>query len=292
MSSYSDSIRDEITGHFIAALEKGDIPWHRPWNGVNTLPHNWTTGKQYRGMFNPIYLMMVENSRGFGDSRWGGKGQILKAGGRILRDEFSKPTKILAPLLKPTGEVDANGKPKLECRGWRVVKVWNAAQCEGVPVIEEVEPVDPSVGFEKAAALSAASGADIKHGGNVACYSPIEDNISLPKPGAFKSVSHYWSTHLHELGHWTGHQSRLSRKGITAGALGKTRETYAFEELVAEMSSAMLCHTLGIDAPELMEGHEAYINNWIRTLKSDPKALQRAGSQAQKAMDYLLKNVK
>ena len=147
------------------------------------------------------------------------------------------------------------------------------------------------MGFEQASALSLASGATIKHGGNTACYRPIEDNISLPEPGAFKSVSHYWSTHLHELGHWTGHSSRLNRKGVST-SFGKTRETYAFEELVAEMSSAMLCHTLGIDAPELMEGHEAYINNWIRTLKSDPKALQRAGSQAQKAMDYLLKNVK
>ena len=97
MSSYSDSIRDQYTKHFIDALEKGDIPWHRPWNGVSQFPHNWTTGKPYRG-FNPVYLMMAETARGFNDCRWGGKRQILDSGARILRDEFRKPTCILAPV--------------------------------------------------------------------------------------------------------------------------------------------------------------------------------------------------
>lgn len=293
MSSYSDQVADKITGHFIGALEKGDIPWHYPWDPTkgSTLPNNWTTGKLYRGCYNTFWLMMVESARGFGDCRWAGKKQILKKGGRILRDEFRNSTEVLIPVLKPTDERDANGKPKLRLVGFRVGRVWNAAQCEGVPAIEKVEPVDPSVGFEKAAALSVATGASINHGGGRACYRPTTDDICMPEPGAFKTISHYWATHLHELGHWTGHASRLGREGITGGMF-KSREAYAFEELVAEMASAMLCHTLGIESPELMEGHEAYINNWIRTLKRDPKALQRAGGQAQRAMDYLTRGLK
>ena len=287
MSAYTEKIVSDMTNRFIESLEKGDIPWHKPWNGVSVIPHNFTTGKAYRGVFNPIILWMTEEARGFNDCRWAGKGQILKAGGRILRDEFKRHTEILAPILKPTGELDKKGKPVLRCLGFRAIRVYNAAQCEGLAPVEKPEAIDPSVGYERAAALIANSGSNLSHSGNRAFYRPATDSITMPEAGYFDTLAHYWATNLHEHAHWTGHATRLDRKGVSGGMC--ERSVYAFEELVAEMSAAFLCQVLGIDSPKLMENHEAYLNSWVRVLKSDPKALVNASRDAQKAMDFLLK---
>ena len=86
---------------------------------------------------------------------------------------------------------------------------------------------------------------------------------------------------MHELGHATGHSSRLNRD--QGGSYGTKK--YAFEELVAELSSAFSCASLGI-VPTVR--HADYIGSWLEVLREDSRAIVRAASQASKAADYLL----
>ncbi len=106
--------------------------------------------------------------------------------------------------------------------------------------------------------------------------------------GKLEYRSLYWATSLHEHMHWTGHKDRLNREGITmSGFFGSN--TYAFEELVAEMGAAFLCMRLGVKHDSLLDNHAAYLQNWVKGLKEDPKALMKAASLASKGMNYILK---
>ena len=284
LNTYVESKLQEIVDQMVASLEKGDIPWHKPWNGTPMVPHNFTTGKDYAGILNPIILWMA----GYGDTRWAGGGQLRKSGATILPGNEKKGTPIFAPILKGYWFTDDDGSRRKGSKliGWRVVWVFNAEQCDGIPAAEVIEDIDPTVGYERAAALLEASGIKVTHQGNRACYSPKGDSITMPPAGAFTSLDHYWATMMHELTHATGHSSRLARKGI--GSF-KTHSDYAFEELVAEMGSAFLCQVIGVNRSDIMDNHEAYINSWIRALKRDPQVLLEAAGQARKAMDYVLK---
>jgi antirestriction protein ArdC len=124
----------------------------------------------------------------------------------------------------------------------------------------------------------------LTHGGDSAFYSPARDFISMPPMAAFNSANGYHATLLHESVHATGHKSRLDRD--FSKRFGS--ESYAFEELVAELGSAMLCAHLGIDG-QMQENHVAYIANWLTVLKNDKKAILTASAKAQQALDFLTK---
>jgi antirestriction protein ArdC len=130
----------------------------------------------------------------------------------------------------------------------------------------------------------ACSGATIREGLGEAYYRPGDDLISLPRFEAFKSAAQFYSTAFHELGHWTGHKSRLARD--LRHRFGQN--AYAAEELVAELCSAFLCAEFSIDG-DLR--HAGYIQNWIRLLKADSRAFFAACSKAQAAADYLREQV-
>lgn len=126
----------------------------------------------------------------------------------------------------------------------------------------------------------------IHHHGLRPCYSPAEDEITLPEPGLFESEERYYSTLFHELTHATGHQSRLNRKEITEpNRFGS--DPYRREELVAEMGSAFLCGHCGIEN-RTIDQSASYLQNWLARLKEDRKLVVQAGAQAQKACDFIL----
>ena len=129
--------------------------------------------------------------------------------------------------------------------------------------------------------LIVASGADFRVGGAEAFYAPGADFVAVPPPGAFREPIDWHRTALHELGHWTGHRSRLDRD--QRGAFGSA--DYAREELVAEMASAFACASLSIQ-PTVR--HADYIGSWLAVLREDEKAIFRAASAASKAADHLL----
>ena len=161
--------------------------------------------------------------------------------------------------------------------------VFNVDQCEGLPenyIAPMVSP-DPVLAIAEADALIAASGATFQIGGGEAFYSPSHDFVQVPPQAAFLEPVNWYRTVLHELGHWTGHGSRLDRD--QTGGFGS--EPYAKEELVAEIAAAFTCAALGI-APTVR--HADYIASWLSVLRDDEKAIFRAASQASKASEFLL----
>ena len=161
--------------------------------------------------------------------------------------------------------------------------VFNVDQCEGLPedyIAPMVSP-DPVLAIAEADALIAASGATFQIGGGEAFYNPSHDFVQVPPQAAFHEPVNWYRTALHELGHWTGHGSRLDRD--QTGGFGS--EPYAKEELVAEVAAAFTCAALGI-APTVR--HADYIASWLSVLRDDEKAIFRAASQASKASDFLL----
>jgi antirestriction protein ArdC len=147
----------------------------------------------------------------------------------------------------------------------------------------KAETVEPFAAIERAERLLKESGARILHSViDRAFYEPKGDLITLPLRGGFKSPESYFATALHELTHWTGHEARLNRQ------FGKRfgDQAYAFEELVAEMGAAFLCVSCGILYDTQ---HASYINDWIRILQGNKRAIFTAAAKAQTAMDYVLK---
>ena len=282
-TNYTEQImRDtytEITEKIIAQLEAGVVPWVKPWQAGAVgsafgVPANYSTGRAYRGV-NVLLLW----SAGYPDQRWLTYNQARAAGGNVRKGE--KGTQIV--LFKPYEVRDVkrdDGATKM-IPLIRSFTVFNIAQIDGLPGEAPAGPVaEPApITYTKATALLAQ--AKVVHGGGRACYIPSVDRIHLPELVAFESEAAYWGTALHELTHWSGHESRLNRLEKLARF---SDESHAREELVAEMGAAFLCAQVGI-------GYEArhadYIGHWLKVLKGDKKAIVQAASLAQAAADFI-----
>ena len=283
--------REGMTARILKALEEGTAPWQKPWTG-EAYPINAVSGRRYNGI-NSLLLALIgfEMDQGT-DPRWGTFKQAEKKGWRIKKG--SQGVKIIfsenltTPITDDDGAqvINEDGKPKV--KNFRYVKfftVFHASQIEG---IDEYAPPDFDAveANEKAERILHDSGADIRHGGYEAFYNKRDDFIQLPCKEHFNDTESYYSTALHELTHWSGASSRLSRD--LSGSIGT--EGYAREELVAEISSMFISGETGIpQTEEHFKNHAAYIAGWISLLSSDNNALFKAVSDANKVAEYLLK---
>jgi antirestriction protein ArdC len=136
--------------------------------------------------------------------------------------------------------------------------VFNCDQCDELPdeIATAAPPPPPGLIEPAVEALIKATGIDFRIGGNRAFYAPVEDDVQVPPPHAYFEPINWHRTALHELGHATGHRSRLNRD--QSGSHGTKK--YAFEELVAELSAAFGCASLGI-VPTVR--HSDYIGSWL-----------------------------
>ncbi len=161
--------------------------------------------------------------------------------------------------------------------------MFNVAQCDGLAgdLVTVPPPVPDGVILREVEALIRASGADLRLGGDKAFYSPALDYIQVPRPEAYFEPINWHRTALHELGYWSGAPRRLGRD--LSGSYGS--KSYAREELVAEMTAAFTCATLGI-TPTVR--HADYIGSWLEVLREDDRAIVRAASAASKAAEFLL----
>lgn len=248
------------------------------------MPQNAGTARKYSGI-NVLILWAEGIAKAYTSQRWLTYRQAETAGGNIRRGE--KGTVICyADRFTPKAEAEAARGEDREARQVAFLKrfvVFNVDQCEGLPedfTAPMVSP-DPVLAIAEADALIAASGARFQIGGGEAFFSPSRDFVQVPPQAAFHDPINWYRTALHELGHWTGHGSRLDRD--QKGGFGS--EAYAKEELVAEMAAAFTCASLGI-APTVR--HADYIGSWLSVLRDDEKAIFRAASAASKAGDYLL----
>lgn len=291
---------EQVAETLIAQLERGVAPWQRPWSPGEPstfLPHNPTTGKRYRGI-NAMFLM----AQGRSDTRWLTYKQATAAGAQVRRGERGTPIqywKFSDEEVKrdAKGEIvrDQAGEPvkvqvKLERPRVFTAVVFNGEQIDGMPEMDRVTKV-PSLGgdqegdspaLQRAEQVLKASGARIHHGGNGAFYRPSSDDIHMPDKSRFAGPAGYYATALHELGHWTGHESRLGRD--LAHPFGS--EGYAKEELRAEIASMILGDELGIGYDPGQ--HAAYVKSWIKVLRDDSMEIFRAAADAEKIQEYVL----
>jgi antirestriction protein ArdC len=141
------------------------------------------------------------------------------------------------------------------------------------------------VDFRPAEEAIAATEADIRHGGTKAYYRQTEDYVRLPAKDAFESPAAYYATACHELIHWTGHESRLHRLDKLS-RFGD--QSYAAEELVAELGGSFLTAALGVPNERTLENAAAYVGDWLQVLRSDKRAIFTAASAASAASDFVL----
>lgn len=278
-------VYEDITAKIVGAIETGAatpegwrMPWHQGASGGR--PSNVASGKQYQGI-NTLNLWIEAQARGFGSPMWGTLKQWNAAGARIRAGEKSAPIvfwKDLPPKAAAQEGEEEGGKRFV----LKTSAVFNSAQVEGwegAPVV----PVGGPTAHADAMALVEAARVDLRLEGHRAFYHTLLDFVSVPPPSVFFTQAGFASTLLHEACHWTGHKTRMGRefgKRFGDGA-------YAMEELVAELGAAFLCADLGVEN-EPRDDHAAYIAGWLRVLKSDPRAIFTAATQATKAAEYLL----
>lgn len=260
-------------------LETGTCPWHRPWNKLTTYPQNYVSRRSYNGL-NFLILTMEGRELPF----YLTYKQAHDLGGTVKKGERGMPI-VYWQILKSKTQTDQDGNPK-KVPLLRYYTVFNASQIDGIDF-----PTVPSRTGTEFNPITAAEAVvsnwrhapTIEHGFNSARYCPATDTIQMPSPGSFDTPAHYYATLFHEIGHATGHTSRLSRK--IDNRFGSP--DYSREELVAEMTSAFLCAHCGIDN-STTEQTTAYLASWIKALKGDPRLVVTAASAAQKAANLIL----
>jgi len=278
-SKNSTDIYQSVTDSIIAALEAGVKPWSCPWQrvpGMSGLPSNYATGAAYSGM-NIMLLWSSASEQGFNDSRWMTYKQAKAEGGQVRKGEHGTTAIFYTTLEKENDDGETDYIPML-----KTFTVFNVEQINGLPMSDEV--VFPAVTFEPlppAEALFLNSGATIIEKGQNAFFAPSTDEIHLPERRLFSDAANFYATGLHELIHWCGAKSRLNRE--MKGKFGS--ESYAFEELIAELGSAFLMADLGV-VGEVQ--HESYIASWLKALKNDKRYIFKAASAASKAHRYLM----
>jgi len=273
----------EFADRIVSELEKGVKPWVRPWDpdkaGGPQAPFNPVTGKHYHGI-NVLILGMDLRAFESGDPRWMTYQQAQEKNWQVRKGERST-TIFFAKPLEIDDDEQEDGKKTIKML--KHYPVFHASQIDGippykVPSIEEAPWTRP----EAADIIMKNSGAVIRIGGDRAFYSPSTDHIQLPPESAFRGPAEYATTGLHELGHWTGHPSRLNRP--LQNRFGSA--AYAMEELRAEMASAFVTSIIGI--PTDIPQHASYLSSWIKALKDDKREIFRAAADAQRIADMEL----
>lgn len=275
---------ETVTEKIVESLRRGVVPWRKPWKDAHALPINLASGKAYRGV--NVFLLGLAP---YSDHRWLTFKQVQERGGKVKQGEkgtlvvFWKQLEF-EEIDASTGEICKRRTPML-----RYFTVFNVEQVEGIELASPYDspPLEESARIERAELLvsSMPEPPSIHSKARSAYYIPSKDEVHMPAFGRFASADHYYGTLFHELAHASGHEKRLNRKGVTEVVRFGSND-YSREELVAELTSAFCCATVGLDN-SLSEDSASYISGWLKVLGDDPKAVVIAAAQAQKAADYI-----
>ncbi len=277
------NVYDMVTNRIIAELEKGQIPWEKPWTGVRSGAYNRITKRPY----SLLNQMLLQHSGEYATFK-----QWQDLGGHVRKGEKSEIVvfwKIFeSKEANPdTGEIEIKKIPLL-----RYYNVFHISQVEGVEPLapeqlnDEVEPIEAGdkiitdyITREHLNFIECKS--------NKAYYSPTNDTVVVPLKEQYSMINEYYSTTYHELVHSSGHKTRLNR--LQTGAVASFgSENYSKEELVAEIGSATLMSVAGIETSKTFRNSTAYIQNWLQVLRNDNKFIVSASSKAEKAVNYIL----
>lgn len=284
-------LQQQLAEQFLHILEEEKLDWRKEWSGIPERPYNPISKTVYHGS-NYFSLLLTSMVKGYQDPRWCTFAQIkeqgwtLKAGkGQSAKIEFWYPydrEQKKSISWQEFREVGGQNNDRYQLYS-RAYSVYNGDMIVGIPKLEvtqnEIQPV------ELVDTISGSMGVSISyHKSDQAFYRPVEDRIYLPYRQQFHSEYAYASTALHELSHATGSEHRLNRK--QGGEFGT--EPYAYEELVAEISSCFLSSELPMgQTEEHLQNHKAYVQSWIQGIKEQPDALFRAVKDAEQAAVYL-----
>lgn len=302
------NVYEMVTDRILAELEKGNIPWHKPWimpavtyKGVKIsvdptqYAYSRSTGKPY-SLLNQMLLQRP--------GEWATYNQITEAGGKVRKGE--KGSVVVFWKFIDTKETNAKGEE--ETRKIPYLKYYTVfhieTQAEGikpkakgahdvVAVPEQTKLDQKWAAIEEADAICRAyferSGVTYNERENSdrAFYRPATDSIETPAKTQFKSGAEYYGTLFHEMAHSTGHKSRLNRFDA-AGSHAFGSENYSKEELVAELSASALVNLLGIETEKSFRNNAAYIQSWAKALRDDKKLIVSASGKAEKAVNYIL----
>jgi len=267
-------IYKDVTDRILAAMESGDTNWLKPFTTSSGMPINGVTRNEYHG----INVLLLGLLNPFQSNEWASYKQWQTKNANVRKGE--KGTRIVffkqfEKENKDTGKIDR--LPLL-----RHSTVFNADQVDGY----ESDAVDlPDLTERLAHCDNYVDSLNIQFGTGSPCYIPSKDTICMPSRSSFVGnqdgtpTEHYYSTLFHEVTHWTGHTSRLDRLA------DRSREGYAFEELIAELGAAYQCRIFGIDL-EPRADHAKYLGGWLKALKDDKKFIFKAAAAAQKAIGF------
>src|SRR6266571_4239760 len=305
-------VYQKITDRMIAALEKGTVPWHKPWSAAGGgRSKSMSTREPYRGI-NVLLLATEAMDRGYGSPWWGTYHQIAQLSGMELREGrrggryWASPDggprgvrkgehgcQIVLWKKVPATETDPGTGEKVtrEILLARLFTVFNAEQADGLPGAFLAGPVPAGEIREPQQVLEGYlrhGGPRLRHvAGDRAYYSAVHDLITLPGRDQFRCAQAYYDAAFHEAVHSTGHAKRLARESLTTFSHDRQfgDELYAKEELVAQMGSAMLQADTGIEGR--FDQSAANIADWLTALRNDPGLVPQAAAQAQRACDLI-----
>lgn len=268
-----------VTAQIIAALDRGVVPWSKPWSSAG-IAHANIEGRPYRGV-NPLLLAASAELQGFGQPYWATYKQAKKHGGQVRKGERGSLITFYKVYEKEDKETGETSQRFL----LRYFKVFNVEQIDGLewsPPERETFAGDPlEAGEQIIHGMPNPPEIEIKVSDR-AFYRPSADKVVLPQIDQYKETAEFYKVAFHELTHSTGHETRLDRD--LSGSFGSG--DYAAEELIAEIGAAMLCGAAGIEAD--IEQSAAYIAGWKKALEDNPRLIVSAASKAQKAADYIL----
>lgn len=269
-----------ITERIMSELEKGNIPWEKPWIAGGNLAVSHATGKPY-SLLNQLILDRPGEYLTFS--------QVQAAGGRIKKGEKAS----MVVFWKWLKVKDDETEEEKEIPYLKYFNVFHIDQCEGVKA-KHVKPVTlPATPAEADAAADAIvqdyitrEGVKLQYvEGNRAFYRPSDDSVTIPERKQFCSTAEFYSTIFHELTHSTGHAKRLNRLSKTA-CFGS--ENYSKEELVAEIGAAALINRVGLETASSFRNSAAYVQSWLKALKDDKRLIVSAAGKAEKAVKLIL----
>lgn len=297
--------RKQLVDQVLANLEKGNLFWTQGWVAAGA-PESAITGKKYRGI-NNLYLSLVAMAENYGDNRWAtfrqmeekgwtfkkdeeghtlGKGKSVSVEYYEMRDKETKRRFDRSVLDGMTFDEQREYMDKNVYWLRKFYRVFNCSLMDGVPA-KEMPMIDVNDRIEKAEAILDywnANESKIVYGGSQAFYRPSTDEVHLPEREKFKSTQSFYDTAFHEIGHSTGHESRLNRD--LSGGFGS--QSYAMEELRAEIASIFMAQDLGIEPSEdRLQNNAAYIQSWKDEIKENPNALFTAIADADKIARYV-----
>lgn len=272
-------IYQTITDRIIEQLENNEIPWKKPWIGVNVGAFNRVSKKPY-SLLNQLLLKHTGEYASF--KQWS------ELGGKIRKGEKSEIVVFWSFIEKKDSDQDDETVEPRKVPILKYYRVFHISQVEGVKPLETHLFENQSIPSAEELIKSYVTREGINYNetlSNDAFYSPLLDCVSVPSKAQYANVNEFYSTVFHELTHSTGHKSRLNR--FTSSAYFGNKE-YSKEELIAEIGSATLLNICHLETEDTFSNNAAYIKSWLKKLKDDKRFIVSAAGKSEKAVKLII----